>query len=157
MLVAYTLEILPYKIRAKGFAVMNLVVFLTSAFNQFVNPWAIDAIGWYYYLAYLAWLAIELAFVCIYIVETKGRTLEETAVIFDGEARQEHLAHMGGEAATTHLSRANALELEDRSSTEEKNGHEPIAERSNRPRHSMAVSVSTTESGMNWLKREEVI
>ncbi|KAJ7035074.1 general substrate transporter [Mycena alexandri] len=157
MLVAYTLEILPYKIRAKGFAVMNLVVFLTSAFNQFVNPWAIDAIGWYYYLAYLAWLAIELVFVCIYIVETKGRTLEETAVIFDGEARQEHLAHMGGEAVTTHLSRANALELEDRSSTEEKNGHEPIAERPNRARHSMAVSVSTTESGMNWLKREEVI
>ncbi|KAJ7773293.1 general substrate transporter [Mycena metata] len=157
MLVAYTLEILPYKIRAKGFAVMNLVVFLTSAFNQFVNPWAIDAIGWYYYLAYLAWLAIELAFICVYIVETKGRTLEETAVLFDGEGRQEDLAHMGGEAATTHLSRANALELEDRSSTEEKNGHEPLAEGSGKPRHSMAVSVSTTESGMHWLKREQVI
>ncbi|KAJ7158744.1 general substrate transporter [Mycena filopes] len=155
MLVAYTLEILPYKIRAKGFAVMNLVVFLTSAFNQFVNPWAIDAIGWYYYLAYLAWLAIELAFIYFYIVETKGRTLEETAILFDGAGRQEDLAHMGGEAATTHLSRANAVELEDRSSTEEK-GSEPTTEGSYKPRNSMA-SVMTTESGMNWLRREEVI
>jgi hypothetical protein len=64
MLIAYTLEILPFNIRAKGFAVMvrllhirdysliffsqNLVVSLTLAFNQFVNPWALDAIGWKY-------------------------------------------------------------------------------------------------------------
>lgn len=26
----------------------NLVVSLTLAFNQFVNPWALDAIGWKY-------------------------------------------------------------------------------------------------------------
>jgi hypothetical protein len=32
MLVAYTLEILPFHIRAKGFAVMNLTVGLTSVF-----------------------------------------------------------------------------------------------------------------------------
>ena len=69
MLVAYTLEILPFNIRAKGFAVMvntsindsvpaenahsvdhqqNLAVSLTLAFNQFVNPWALDALGWKY-------------------------------------------------------------------------------------------------------------
>ena len=69
MLIAYTLEILPFNIRAKGFAVMvrptasqapgrphspdptfvqNLVVSLTLAFNPFVNPWALDAIGWKY-------------------------------------------------------------------------------------------------------------
>lgn len=68
MLIAYTLEILPFNIRAKGFAIMvtrlsslptiapepylqirqNCVVSLTLAFNQFVNPWALDAIGWRY-------------------------------------------------------------------------------------------------------------
>lgn len=65
MLIAYTLEILPFNIRAKGFAVMvstedhscvadiqlrsqNMVVSLTLAFNQFVNPWALDALGWRY-------------------------------------------------------------------------------------------------------------
>jgi hypothetical protein len=45
---------------------------LTSAFNQFINPWAIDAIGWWYYIAYCAWLVIELVFVVVYVVETKG-------------------------------------------------------------------------------------
>jgi hypothetical protein len=68
MLVAYTLEILPFAIRAKGFALMvrhvmarrspavapylrfpkNLTVSLSLAFNQFVDPWALDAIGWKY-------------------------------------------------------------------------------------------------------------
>jgi len=45
---------------------------LTSAFNQFINPWAIAAIGWWYYIAYCAWLVIELIFVLVYVVETKG-------------------------------------------------------------------------------------
>jgi len=45
---------------------------LTSAFNQFINPWAIDAIGWRYYIAYCAWLIVELVFVIVFVVETKG-------------------------------------------------------------------------------------
>ncbi|KAJ3567404.1 hypothetical protein NP233_g6387 [Leucocoprinus birnbaumii] len=105
MLVAYTLEILPYKVRAKGFALMNLAVMLTSAFNQFINPWAIDAIGWWYYIAYCAWLVVELIFVVVYVVETKGRTLEETAALFDGDEQQHDLMAMGGEAATMTMSR----------------------------------------------------
>lgn len=76
MLIAYTLEILPFNIRAKGFAVMvgwpvafklsltdhhygqNLVVSLTLAFNQFVNPWALDAIGWKYVCVQLSMLGV---------------------------------------------------------------------------------------------------
>ncbi|EJF64973.1 general substrate transporter [Dichomitus squalens] len=100
MLIAYTLEILPFSIRAKGFAVMNLAVSLTLAFNQFVNPWALDALGWKYYLVYCGWLIIELVFVVCYVVETKGRTLEETAALFDGEQQPQVLMQQGGEAAT---------------------------------------------------------
>lgn len=65
MLITYTLEILPYAIRAKGFALMvrygpialaslsltspqNLVVSLALALNQAVDPWALNAIGWKY-------------------------------------------------------------------------------------------------------------
>ncbi|KAJ7494748.1 general substrate transporter [Mycena galericulata] len=155
MLVSYTLEILPYKIRAKGFAVMNLVVFLTSAFNQFVNPWAIGAIGWFYYLVYMGWLAIELTFIWFYIVETKGRTLEETAILFDGEQRQDDLAHMGGEAATTHLSRAIALQ--DRTNSKEEENCESPIEAPDKRRSSLAGSQTTTESSMNWLRRTEVL
>ncbi|KAJ3480655.1 hypothetical protein NLI96_g8199 [Meripilus lineatus] len=108
MLIAYTLEILPFNIRAKGFAIMNLVVSLTLAFNQFVNPWALDAIGWKYYLVYCGWLIIELVFVVAFIVETRGRTLEETAALFDGEQQPQDLIDMGGEAATMTMSRGAA-------------------------------------------------
>ena len=40
-------------------------------------------------------------FVVTYIVETRGRTLEETAALFDGEQPTQDLTHRGGEAATT--------------------------------------------------------
>ncbi|KAJ6619758.1 hypothetical protein B0H10DRAFT_1145983 [Mycena sp. CBHHK59/15] len=155
MLVAYTLEILPYKIRAKGFAVMNLTVFLTSAFNQFVNPWAIGAIGWFYYLVYLGWLVIELVFIVAFVVETKGRTLEETAILFDGEARRDDLAHMGGEAATTRLSRAIVLQERTRSTKDEEDAHGTVRFMDRR-RTSIAGSDLSTDPSINWLKREEV-
>ncbi|KAI0029707.1 general substrate transporter [Vararia minispora EC-137] len=100
MIVSYTLEILPFNIRAKGFALLNITISLTLAFNQFVNPWALDAIGWKYYLVYCGWLGIELIFVLKYVIETRGRTLEETAVLFDGEDFPAEIELHAGEAAT---------------------------------------------------------
>ena len=44
----------------------------TVAFNQFVNPWALDAISWWYYTVYCGWLVVELVFIYFFIVETKG-------------------------------------------------------------------------------------
>lgn len=44
----------------------------TIAFNQFVNPWALEAISWWYYVVYCGWLVFELVFVFFFIVETKG-------------------------------------------------------------------------------------
>jgi hypothetical protein len=90
---------------------------LTVAFNQFINPVAIDAIGWWYYVFYCAWLVVELVFVVTCIVETRGtadqlphphrvanwllgRTLEETAALFDGDEQPQDLVAMGGDAAT---------------------------------------------------------
>ncbi|KAI0303757.1 hypothetical protein B0F90DRAFT_1708808 [Multifurca ochricompacta] len=79
MLVAYTLEILPFSIRAKGFAVM--------------------------YLAYCAWLSFELAFVILFVVETRGRTLEETATLFDGERKSDSLIQTREEATAISMNR----------------------------------------------------
>ncbi|KZP23825.1 general substrate transporter [Athelia psychrophila] len=95
----YSLEILPYGIRAQGFAAMNMCIELALLFDQFVNPIVIERIGWKYYLVYCIWLAIEVAFVFMYIVETKGRTLEENAALFDGEKPRQELAQKGGQAA----------------------------------------------------------
>ncbi|KAG2351890.1 hypothetical protein BDR07DRAFT_1440973 [Suillus spraguei] len=84
MVISYTLEILPYNIRARGLAIMNFTAYLSNAFNVFVNPWALGAIGWKYYLVFCGWLVVELVIVMLFIVETKDRTLEETAALFDG-------------------------------------------------------------------------
>ena len=61
------------------------------------------------YLVYCGWLLIELAFVLSFVIETKGRTLEETAALFDGERPQQDLVQRGGEAATMNMDRVNAF------------------------------------------------
>ncbi|ELU38012.1 hexose transporter [Rhizoctonia solani AG-1 IA] len=65
LIVSYTVEILPFFLRAKGLAFMNLSV--------------MD------YLVYSCWLVFELAYMYMFAVETKGRSLEETAALFDGD------------------------------------------------------------------------
>jgi sugar porter (SP) family MFS transporter len=85
LIVSYTLEILPYQLRAKGFTLFNFSISLSLIFNQYVNPIALDAIGWKYYTVYVAWLCFEGVFLYFTVIETKGRTLEETAALFDGD------------------------------------------------------------------------
>ena len=58
----------------------NFAISLSLIFNQYVNPIALKNIGWKYYIVYCVWIAFELVFVYLYLVETKNRTLEETAV-----------------------------------------------------------------------------
>ncbi|KAJ7659244.1 general substrate transporter [Mycena polygramma] len=88
LIVTYTLEILPYNIRAKGFNIFNFTISLALIFNQYVNPIAFDALSWKYYIVYCAWLGFEFVFLYFFIIETKAHTLEETAAIFDGVADQ---------------------------------------------------------------------
>jgi len=52
MLVSYTLEILPYPLRAKGYTVFNLAICLALIFNQYVNPVALNKLGWKYYVSH---------------------------------------------------------------------------------------------------------
>lgn len=54
-------------------------------FNTFVNSIALEAIGWKYYLVFVVILAIMLVTVYFLYPETRGYTLEQMAVIFDGE------------------------------------------------------------------------
>uniref|UniRef100_A0A8H7Y721 Major facilitator superfamily (MFS) profile domain-containing protein n=1 Tax=Psilocybe cubensis TaxID=181762 RepID=A0A8H7Y721_PSICU len=84
LIVSYTVEILPYAIRAKGFTVFNFAISLSLIFNQYVNPIAFKALGWKYFLVYVFWIAFETAFCYFFVVETKNRSLEETAALFDG-------------------------------------------------------------------------
>lgn len=50
-----------------------------------------DDIGWKYYIVYIVWLAFETVFLYFFLVETKGRSLEETAALFDGKEAENTL------------------------------------------------------------------
>lgn len=64
-------------------------------FNQYVNPIALEAIGWRYYIVYTVWIAFELFVVWKWFIETKNTALEEIAQYFDGNN-----AMIGGGAAS---------------------------------------------------------
>ncbi|KAJ7136703.1 general substrate transporter [Mycena epipterygia] len=103
LIVTYTLEILPYNIRAKGFNIFNFTISLALIFNQYVNPIALDTIGWKYYVVYCVWLVFEGVFLYFFVIETKNRTLEETAAIFDGvEATDQIVTSAAVQAGVTH-------------------------------------------------------
>ncbi|CAD0037344.1 unnamed protein product [Aureobasidium pullulans] len=91
LLVGYSVEILPYNIRAKGMTLMFLCVDLALFFNQYVNPVALKHIHWKYYIVYCVWLGFELFI--------------EIAKYFDGED-----AVVGG-AVATEKSKALAAEI----------------------------------------------
>lgn len=78
----YISEILPYSLRAKGLGLFVAVQNLAVIYNGFVNPIAMDAIEWKYYIVYCCILVVELTIVVFTFVETSGRTLEEIGDIF---------------------------------------------------------------------------
>lgn len=80
LITSYTLEILPFNLRAKGYTVFSFSVSASLVFNQYINPIAFAAIAWKYYIVYCAWLGFELGFIYFFLIETKNRTLEETAL-----------------------------------------------------------------------------
>ncbi|KAK7447444.1 hypothetical protein VKT23_014153 [Stygiomarasmius scandens] len=92
LIVSYTVEILPYHLRAKGFNVFNFTISVAIIFNQYVNPIALGKLTWRYYIVYCCWIGFETVYCYLFIVETKGLTLEETAALFDGEDAAKHIA-----------------------------------------------------------------
>ncbi|KAE9375030.1 general substrate transporter [Stipitochalara longipes BDJ] len=93
LLVAYTLEVLPYHLRAKGVMIMNITVQAILAISAQTNPIAIEHLphGWNFWLFYTLWDVVEAIWVYFVFVETKGPTLEEIAKIFDGEDAVAHI------------------------------------------------------------------
>lgn len=82
-------EIFPYQQRSKGIAVEQLTVRFAVFFNTYVNPIALDSIGWKYYIVYCVWILVEIATVYLLFPETHNRTLEELSFMFEGKAMQD--------------------------------------------------------------------
>ncbi|KAI8635503.1 general substrate transporter [Xylariaceae sp. FL1651] len=89
LLVGYALEILPYKLRAKGLMILNITIQVALLLNEYANPVAFAFWGpqhsWKLYIIYVFWIGLELIFVYFMYVETKGPTLEELVKVIDGE------------------------------------------------------------------------
>lgn len=66
-------------------ALTQQAIVIASFFNVFVNPIALDNIGWKYYLVFVVLLLVILVTIYFFYPETKGFSLEEIAIIFDGD------------------------------------------------------------------------
>ncbi|KAJ8127638.1 hypothetical protein O1611_g5995 [Lasiodiplodia mahajangana] len=84
LLFGYPTELLPFNIRAKGLTVELFGIYGSLTLVSFVNPIGLENIGWKYYLLFSVLLVIFLGITYFLFPETKGHTLEEIAVLFDG-------------------------------------------------------------------------
>lgn len=81
----YFMEVSPYELRAKAQVIKQFGDAGANLFSGFVNPIALEAIAWKYYIV---WCCVLLTnFLTIYFVfpETKGLSLEEVTQMFDGQ------------------------------------------------------------------------
>ncbi len=85
----YMVELFPFQQRAQGLAVEQLAVRCAVFFNTYVNPIALDAIGWKYYIVYCVWILVEILTVAVLFPETYNRSLEELSFMFEGKAVQD--------------------------------------------------------------------
>jgi hypothetical protein len=85
LLFAYPAEIWAYTLRARGLAVTLVSTQVAVFFNIFVNPIALSAIGWKYYIVFAVLLVIITATAYLFYPETRGHSLEEMARVFDGD------------------------------------------------------------------------
>ncbi|KAF9873874.1 hypothetical protein CkaCkLH20_08608 [Colletotrichum karsti] len=83
LLYSYPMEVLPYHIRAKGYSILMFSGKAANFVNALANPIGLEALGWKFYNVYIGWLCVEVACVYLFLVETKGPSLEAIADVFD--------------------------------------------------------------------------
>ncbi|KAF4830873.1 Lactose permease [Colletotrichum tropicale] len=104
----YPTEILTYSLRTKGLAIYIVVIAVAVSLNTWINHIALDALGWKYSSVYIIINAVLLAIQYFKFPETKDRTIEEIATIFDGP-----------QATTVMYARGESMERDVRSVREE--------------------------------------
>ncbi|EEU42511.1 uncharacterized protein NECHADRAFT_40128 [Fusarium vanettenii 77-13-4] len=85
LLQAYPVEIYPYTLRARGLSITYISSFTGLIVGNQVNPIAMKAIAWKYYIVFCCLLAILWVVIWFLFPETKGHTLEEIREVFEGK------------------------------------------------------------------------
>lgn len=83
--VMYPPEVMSYKIRATGMACFTILAKASGIFVTMVFPYMFEALGWKTYVVNASWNVAFWLYVYFFWVETRGKTLEEIDVLFDGE------------------------------------------------------------------------
>ncbi|KAG6841986.1 hypothetical protein C0991_004477 [Blastosporella zonata] len=78
----YPAEVLGYEVRAKGLAFLGIWSQAANCINTFGLPVALEKIGWKVYVIFMVWDAFEVLVIYLFVVETKGLTLEEINDLF---------------------------------------------------------------------------
>jgi MFS family permease len=103
LVLAYPTEILQYSIRSKGLSLTFIAIYSSLVILSFVNPIALEAIGWKYYIVFCCTTGVSVVVNFLLLPETKGLSLEEIEGLFrdkdiangaDGSAKLE-----GGEVS----------------------------------------------------------
>lgn len=83
LLYSYTPEVLPFHLRSQGLAIQAWSSQIGLLVNQYVNPIAMAAIGFWYYVFYLGMIIFFTVVIYLTFPETKGYPLEELAALFE--------------------------------------------------------------------------
>lgn len=79
----YPTEICTFYLRAKGATLQNFVMLSMVVPSQYVTPVALANLGWRYYIVFLVTISLTIVTVWFGFPETKGRTVEQIAELFD--------------------------------------------------------------------------
>nr|POF02990.1 lactose permease [Quercus suber] len=91
----YVTELVPTMMRARAVNLYYTINAVALCFNQYVNPLALEALSWRYYLVFIGVLVIVLAVTWLFAPETKGIPLEEAANILHREKTPSPLSASG--------------------------------------------------------------
>ncbi|CDK28777.1 unnamed protein product [Kuraishia capsulata CBS 1993] len=84
----YYTEVLPFFLRSKGLQIVQCWQQVISVFNGLINPVAMDALHWRYYIVYCCIIGVEIVVVYLFFPETRGFTLEQAADVFGDGVRR---------------------------------------------------------------------
>ena len=80
----YVMEITPYSLRAKAATIYQVTGNVAGFYNNYVNPIAMVAITWKYYIVWICMLGVWIVMVYFVFPETSGHSLEEVDEVFGG-------------------------------------------------------------------------
>ncbi|CAI0647229.1 unnamed protein product [Colletotrichum noveboracense] len=81
----YAPEVLSYNMRANGIAMQGILIKSCGVLVSMAFPYLMESIGWKTYIVNASWNILIWVYIYFQWVETKGLTLEEIDVLFDGQ------------------------------------------------------------------------